>query len=83
MVEPSLGWRQLTAEARSERQRNFAVCVSQPWAAPGSTRDPITRRPIDAHSAAVAAVHAAAPATCRATKPAGTPVKNCTDPHVP
>lgn len=27
MVEPSLGWRQLTAEARSERERNFAVCV--------------------------------------------------------
>lgn len=27
MVEPSLGWRQLDEAARSERQRNFAVCV--------------------------------------------------------
>lgn len=27
MVEPSLGWRQLDDGVRSERQRNFAVCV--------------------------------------------------------
>ena len=38
---------------------------------------------IDAHSAAVAAVQAAAPATCTATSAAGTPVKNCTVPTMP
>ena len=63
MVEPSLGW-QLAAEARSERERNFAVCVESALGSSGSARDRI-----DAHSAAVAAVHAAAPATCKPPDP--------------
>ena len=52
-----------------------ASASSQPWTGSGSVRSRI-----DAHSAAVAAVHAAAPATWIATSAAGTPVKNCTVP---
>ena len=53
-----LGWRQLAAEARSERERNFRGLrrVSS------GKRLGLGPRRIDAHSAAVAAVHAAAPA---------------------
>ena len=48
---------------------------SQLWTGWGSARSRI-----EAHSAAVAAVHIAAPATWTATSAAGTPVKNCTVP---
>ncbi len=70
------------AAARRHRARRRAAAVraaasSQPWTGSGSVRSRI-----DAHNAAVAAVHAAAPATCTATSAAGTPVKNCTVPTV-
>ena len=63
-----------TTNRRAAAARLRAAASSQPWSGSGSVRCRI-----DAHSAAVAAVQAAAPATCSATSTAGTPVKNCTD----
>ena len=79
LVEPSLGWRQLDETARGLQQREFALGVESALERFGL--GPLTR--IDAHSAAVAAVQMAAPATCTATSAAGTPVKNCTVPTMP
>lgn len=78
LIEPSLGWRQLGEEARALQQRAFAVCVES-----ALERLEQVRCRIDAHSAAVATVQAATPATCRATSAAGTPEKNWIAPSRP
>ena len=76
LVEPSLGWRQLDdADTRARSSAGSPSASSQPCERLG-----LGPSRIDAHSAAVAAVQAAAPATCTATSAAGTPVKNCTVP---
>ena len=64
--------------ARPGSSASSRSASSQPSSGSGSVRSRI-----DAHSAAVAAVHAAAPATWTATSAAGTPVKNCTVPTRP
>ena len=67
--------------AARRRPRGPGSSASSRWASsqPSSGSGSVRSR-IDAHSAAVAAVHAAAPATWTATSAAGTPVKNCTVP---
>ena len=69
----------LAAARRRRSRRSGSVssrCASsQPWTGWGWVRSRI-----EAHNAAVAAVHIAAPATWTATSAAGTPVKNCTVP---
>ena len=58
LVEPSLGWRQLDDDhAGPGSSASSRSASNQPWSGSGSVRSRI-----DAHSAAVAAVQAAAPA---------------------
>ena len=75
LVAPSLGWRQLDDAVRDTGSVSSRCASSQPWTGWGWVRCRI-----EAHNAAVAAVHTAAPATCTATSAAGTPVKNWTVP---
>ena len=75
LVEPSLGWRQVDRATRDLRSGSSRSASSQRWTGSGSVRSRI-----DAHSAEVAAVHAAAPATWIATSAAGTPMAYWTRP---